>query len=71
MTPKQLAAFLPYVAYWRYGGHFGRVFEPFAAFNDMDVAIAYASKASQDNRGSEYQVRHGDKIVWRPAGQRA
>lgn len=71
MTPKQLADALPYVAYWRYGGHFGRVFEPFAAFNDFEVAVEYAKQAAQDNRGADYQVRIGDKIVWRPVGQAA
>lgn len=71
MTPKQLAAALPYVVYYRYGGTFGRIFDPIAAFNDQDAAIDYAKRAAQDNRGADYQVRHNGLIVWRPVGQRA
>lgn len=72
MTPKQLAAFLPYVVDNRaHGGYVGRIFDPIAAFNDQDVAIDYAKQAAQDNRGADYQVRHNGLIVWRPVGQRA
>lgn len=71
MTPKQLAAFLPYVVYYRYGGNFGRIFDPIAAFNDLDVATDYAKKCAKDNRGSDYQVRKDNLIVWRPVGQAA